>query len=170
MFIPILYAFSQPLYHICSNFSQHIGIDSSTAVCNSLPKVTKISDFNSIQLYSRGNSPRYPLEMRLGGPQNRSGRRRAEKILGHTGTRTPTPRPSSLSESKRKCLWLRQFHKYNSVLKRFVPFCLWHPGWRKRPEWVCYVENWSCTPLKGRPMIWLYRLWGISLGSKLPHD
>jgi hypothetical protein len=42
MFTPTLYAFSQPL------FAQHIGIDSSTIICKSLPKVTKISDFNSI--------------------------------------------------------------------------------------------------------------------------
>jgi hypothetical protein len=50
MFIPILYAFSQPLYHVCTYFAQHIGIDSSTTACNSLPRVTKISDFNSIHL------------------------------------------------------------------------------------------------------------------------
>jgi hypothetical protein len=48
MFTPTLYAFSQPLYHVYVDFAQHIGIDSSTTVCNSLPKVTKISDFNSI--------------------------------------------------------------------------------------------------------------------------
>jgi hypothetical protein len=48
MFTPTLYAFYQPLYHVCADFSQHTGIDSSTTVCNSLPKVTKISDFNSI--------------------------------------------------------------------------------------------------------------------------
>jgi hypothetical protein len=40
--------FSQPLYQICAELAQHIGIDSSTRACNSLPKVTKISDFNSI--------------------------------------------------------------------------------------------------------------------------
>jgi hypothetical protein len=45
-----LYAFSQPLYHVCADFAPHIGIDSSTTVYNSLPKVTKISDFNSIHL------------------------------------------------------------------------------------------------------------------------
>jgi hypothetical protein len=50
MFTPTFYAFSQPLYHICADFAQHIGIDSSKTVCNSLPKVTKISDFNSINL------------------------------------------------------------------------------------------------------------------------
>jgi hypothetical protein len=50
MFTPTLYAFSQPLYHVCADFAQHIGVDSSTTVCNSLAKVTKISDFNSIHL------------------------------------------------------------------------------------------------------------------------
>jgi hypothetical protein len=55
MFTLTLYAFSQPLYRVCADFSQHIGIDSSTTVCNSLPKVTKTSDFNSI------HHPRLPL-------------------------------------------------------------------------------------------------------------
>jgi hypothetical protein len=50
MFTPTLYSFSQPLYHVCSDFAQHIGIDSNTTVCNSLPKVPKISDVNSIHL------------------------------------------------------------------------------------------------------------------------
>jgi hypothetical protein len=39
--------------------------------------------------------PQYPLDMRLGGPQSRAGRRGEEKILDHTGTRTPTPRSFS---------------------------------------------------------------------------
>jgi hypothetical protein len=50
MFTPTLYAFSQPLYHVCADFAQHIGIDSSITFYNSLPKVTKISDFKSIHL------------------------------------------------------------------------------------------------------------------------
>jgi hypothetical protein len=50
MFTLTLYTFSQPLYHVCADFSQHIGIDSSTTVCNYLPKVTNISDFNSVHL------------------------------------------------------------------------------------------------------------------------
>jgi hypothetical protein len=50
MFSPTLYLFSQPPYHVCADFAQHTGIDSSTTVCNSLPKVMKISDFNSIHL------------------------------------------------------------------------------------------------------------------------
>jgi hypothetical protein len=32
MFTPTLYAFSQPLHHVCADFAQHIGIDSSTTV------------------------------------------------------------------------------------------------------------------------------------------
>jgi hypothetical protein len=47
---PRLYTFSQPLYHVCVDFAQHIGIDSSTTVCNSLRKVMKVSDFNAIHL------------------------------------------------------------------------------------------------------------------------
>jgi hypothetical protein len=39
----------------------------------------------------RGKSPRYPLDRRLSGPQNRSLRRGAS-----TGTRTPTPQPNNL--------------------------------------------------------------------------
>jgi hypothetical protein len=35
MFTPTLYVFSEPLYHVCADFAQHIGIDSSTGVCNS---------------------------------------------------------------------------------------------------------------------------------------
>jgi hypothetical protein len=43
----------------------------------------------------RGRNPQYPLDLRLGGPQSRSGRYGEEKILDPTGTRTPTPRSSS---------------------------------------------------------------------------
>jgi hypothetical protein len=45
--------------------------------------------------HPRGKYRRYPLDRRLGGSQSRSGRRGEDKILGPTGTRTPTPRPSS---------------------------------------------------------------------------
>jgi hypothetical protein len=47
MFTPTLYAFSQPLYHVCVDFSQNISIDSSTTDYNSLPKVTKISELTA---------------------------------------------------------------------------------------------------------------------------
>jgi hypothetical protein len=50
MFTLTLYAFSQSLYHVCADFALHIRIDSSRTVSNSLPNVTKISDFNSVHL------------------------------------------------------------------------------------------------------------------------
>jgi hypothetical protein len=40
----------------------------------------------------QGKNLRYPLDRRLGGPQNWSGRRGEEKILGPTGTQTPVSR------------------------------------------------------------------------------
>jgi hypothetical protein len=42
-----------------------------------------------------GNSPRYPLDRRLGGPQSQYGLHGKEKFLDPTGTRTPTPSSSS---------------------------------------------------------------------------
>jgi hypothetical protein len=42
-------------------------------------------------LYAREKNPRYPLDRKLGVPQNRSGLHGEEKILAPTGTRTPTP-------------------------------------------------------------------------------
>jgi hypothetical protein len=67
---PTLYAFSQPLYHACADFAQHIGIDSSTTVCNSLPKVTEISDFTAYTCVFRNpqnakSPPIYPMLMPL---------------------------------------------------------------------------------------------------------
>jgi hypothetical protein len=45
--------------------------------------------------FTPGESPRYPLNRRLGEPQNRSGRFGEEKILDPSGIRIPTPRSSS---------------------------------------------------------------------------
>jgi hypothetical protein len=50
MFTPTLYASSEPLYHVLADSAQHVGMQSSTTVCHSLPKVTKVSDFHSIHL------------------------------------------------------------------------------------------------------------------------
>jgi hypothetical protein len=51
--------------------------------------------FTPRPLHPRGKSLRHPLDRRLGGPQNQSGRRGEEKILDPTETRTPTPRSST---------------------------------------------------------------------------
>jgi hypothetical protein len=54
-----------------------------------------VVSFTPRPLYLRGKSSRYPLDTRLDGPQSRYGRCGEEKILDHTGTRTPTPWSSS---------------------------------------------------------------------------
>jgi hypothetical protein len=47
--------------------------------------------FTPRPLYARGNSLRYTLDRRLGGPQSRSGRRGDKNILEPTGTRNSNP-------------------------------------------------------------------------------
>jgi hypothetical protein len=49
--------------------------------------------FTPQPLYSRGKSPRYPLDRRLSRPQSRSERRGGEKILDPTGTRNSDVQP-----------------------------------------------------------------------------
>jgi hypothetical protein len=50
-----------------------------------------VVSFPPLSLYTKGKSPRYPLDKRLHGPQNRSGRNEEMTILDSTGTRTPDP-------------------------------------------------------------------------------
>jgi hypothetical protein len=47
-----------------------------------------VVSFTPRTLYLRRKSLRYPLEKRLGGPQNQSGQRREKKILDPAGSRT----------------------------------------------------------------------------------
>jgi hypothetical protein len=56
--------------------------------CRSMVSIT------SRPIYYRGKSPPYPLDRRLGGPQNRYGWHGEEKNIAHTRTRTPTPQTS----------------------------------------------------------------------------
>jgi hypothetical protein len=49
-----------------------------------------VVSFTPWPLYTRGKSPRYALDTRLGGHQNRYGRRGEKKNLIPIGTRTPT--------------------------------------------------------------------------------
>jgi hypothetical protein len=45
----------------------------------------RVVSFTPLLSYPRGNSARFPLHRRLGGPQNRSGRCGGEKNLALTG-------------------------------------------------------------------------------------
>jgi hypothetical protein len=49
--------------------------------------------FTPRPLYPRGSNPRYPLNRRLGGPQDRSGRGGEKKIPAPAGNRTPVVQP-----------------------------------------------------------------------------
>jgi hypothetical protein len=66
----------------------------------------------------RWNDLRYPLDKGLGGSQCQSGRYGEMKILDPTGTRTPTPRSSSRSQS----LYLLRYCDSNEVYYLFH----WH--------------------------------------------
>jgi hypothetical protein len=59
------------------------------------PHFVDLGSFTPWPSYPRGKSPRYTLDRRYSGPQNRSGRRGEEKILDPTGTGTPISRSSS---------------------------------------------------------------------------
>jgi hypothetical protein len=56
----------------------------------------RVVSFTRRPLYPREKGHRYPLDKKLGGPHNGSGRR---EELEFTGTQTPTPRTSSPSQS-----------------------------------------------------------------------
>jgi hypothetical protein len=51
-----------------------------------------VVSFVLLLLYPSGSSPRYPLDRRLGGPQNRSERNQRKKKLAPAGNRTPAVR------------------------------------------------------------------------------
>jgi hypothetical protein len=63
-----------------------------------------VVSFTSLPLYPRGKSPRYPLDRRLEGLQNRSGRRAEEKILNPIGTRIP---PICRPAQSQSLYWVR---------------------------------------------------------------
>jgi hypothetical protein len=50
-----------------------------------------VVSFTPRPIYSRGKSPRYPVDRRLGGPQSRSGRHGEVKILDTTGDSNSDP-------------------------------------------------------------------------------
>jgi hypothetical protein len=73
-----------------------------------------VVSFTLLLLYTRVPSPRYPLDMRLGGTQNRSGRCGEEKTLTPTENRAPAVQPLA----RRFVDWaiptpLKMYTKYN---------------------------------------------------------
>jgi hypothetical protein len=52
---PRYWALSQLLYQVCAVSAQYIGMDCSTTGYNCLPKVTKVSHFDTVQLCSLRN-------------------------------------------------------------------------------------------------------------------
>jgi hypothetical protein len=56
-----------------------------------------VVSFTPRPFYTRGNSPLYPLDRRLGGSQSRYGRRGEETNLAPAGNRTPAVQPLSPS-------------------------------------------------------------------------
>jgi hypothetical protein len=74
--------------------------------------------FTPRPLYPRRKSPLYLLDRRLGGPQNRSGRRGEEKILDPTGTRASTPPPVAIPTA---------LFRLNSCYYYLISFLIFQP-------------------------------------------
>jgi hypothetical protein len=86
-----------------------------------------VVSFTPRPLYTRGKSPRYPLDRRLAGPQRRSGQLEKEKILHPTGTRNTAPTLSASSyPTSLKCILILFFCFDQGVPSRFFPTCICH--------------------------------------------
>jgi hypothetical protein len=94
------------------------------------------------------NSPQYPLDRRLGGPQNQSGQHGEEKKLAPMGTQTVTLRLSSplpvtiLTAVSQLLLYISSYrncfytNKYNYIISNMTLYSqvisdTWHKHWRK---------------------------------------
>jgi hypothetical protein len=94
-------------------------------------------------------TPRYPLD-RLGGPQNRSGRRGEEKDRIPIGTGTPTPRPSSpYPVASPTALTRLPIYRYLKNLAKCITFLLSLRGlrFRRGSQWravnaVIHINDW----------------------------
>jgi hypothetical protein len=73
-----------------------------------------------------GERSRYPLDMRLGGPQSRSGRCREEENLTSAGIRTQAVQPITYTDWAR---WIHTSHTIYTVTQLKIVFILtvtWH--------------------------------------------
>jgi hypothetical protein len=109
-----------------------------------------VSCFTPHPLNPRGKSLLYPLDRWFGGPQIRYGRCGEEKILDPTGTRTPTPGPSSLLPiaipTTLSRLQMKSILFWNTMLILNCPIsCIMIRGWNKL-NWIdlqvkCNLKN-----------------------------
>jgi hypothetical protein len=123
-----------------------------------------VVSFTPRPLYSRGKSPRYPLDRRLDGPQSRYGRCGGEKFLDLTENRTSTPRSSNPQPSH----YTDWATGYEAVVMRFicvlrVPDTCWIGGWAHITSfWSCRRREKSQHRCRksthGRPLHWPLQL------------
>jgi hypothetical protein len=78
-----------------------------------------VVSFTPLPLYPQGKGLRYPLDRRLGGPQNQSGRRGEEKMFDPSGTRSPTlGRPVAIPSELSRLLYVNILYVFN-----YICFC-----------------------------------------------
>jgi hypothetical protein len=70
----------------------NLGADVCVDVFLTSALVGRVFSFTLLSPYSLGKYPRYPVDMRLGGPQCRLGIYGEVKTVDPAGTRTATPR------------------------------------------------------------------------------
>jgi hypothetical protein len=66
MFTSTLYALSLPLYQVYMAFAEHIWMESTSTICNSLPKVKGFCDFNDLHLCMPSGIPKSAKSMEGG--------------------------------------------------------------------------------------------------------
>jgi hypothetical protein len=90
------------------------------------------------------------LDKMLGGPQSQSGRRGEEKIIGSTGTRTPTPWSSKPVASRYTDYAVGNWQKNEFALFPFKSYAYVSDGCYKNDKrgiftsifnWKCFVRN-----------------------------
>jgi hypothetical protein len=96
-----------------------------------------VVSFTPRAFYPRGKRPPYPLDKRLGGPKNRSGRCGEETNLAPTGTRTPTPRYTAIPTALSRLLLV-----YNVKLISLFFSQSFYPDGLSNFVYVHFVSNW----------------------------
>jgi hypothetical protein len=94
-------------------------------------KKTRVINYGIVFLYdARRKSPRYSLDRRLGGPQNRSGRCGVEKHLAPVGNPTPAVQPVARRDAtdtgvkRMECTPLHIYFPLEFFFNCFIYACL----------------------------------------------